>query len=129
MAHRSKLGAISIDVPAATSAAAAAFWSAALGRTTREGTHHDEFRVVEGGPFPEVMGLIQAVGDPAPRVHLDLHTDDVEAEVARLVELGATETARFDGWVVLADPGGLPFCVCGVPPDAQELDGAAAYGD
>jgi Glyoxalase-like domain len=43
-------------------------------------------------------------------VHLDFSTDDVEAEVARLVELGATETGRNSfsdfGWVVLADSDG-----------------------
>jgi hypothetical protein len=48
-------------------------------------------------------------------VHLDFSTDDVEAEVARLVELGATETGRHSfgdfGWVVLADPDGNAFCV------------------
>jgi predicted enzyme related to lactoylglutathione lyase len=58
------------------------------------------------------------VEDPTPgknRVHVDFSTDDVEAEVARLVELGATETARNSfgdlGWVVLADPDGNAFCV------------------
>ena len=48
-------------------------------------------------------------------MHLDFSTDDVEAEVARLVELGATETGRNSfgdfGWVVLADPEGNAFCV------------------
>ncbi len=49
------------------------------------------------------------------RVHIDFSTADVEAEVKRLVELGASETGRgnfgdFD-WVVLADPDGNAFCV------------------
>jgi predicted enzyme related to lactoylglutathione lyase len=68
---------------------------------------------------PEGPGLaFQQVQDPTPgknKVHLDFSTDDVEAEVARLVELGATETGRnsfgdFE-WVVLADPDGNAFCV------------------
>lgn len=51
-------------------------------------------------------------------MHLDLHTADKDAEVARLVGLGARETGRhsfgedFD-WVVLADPEGNAFCVAG----------------
>ncbi|GAA2540012.1 VOC family protein [Mycolicibacterium diernhoferi] len=61
----------------------------------------------------------QRVPDPTPgknKVHVDLHAEDKEAEVARLVGLGATETARnsfgpeFE-WVVLADPEGNAFCV------------------
>jgi hypothetical protein len=68
----------------------------------------------DGGP-----GLgFQRVDDPTPgknRVHLDLGARDAEAEVKRLVELGATEAGRHSmgdfGWVVLADPDGNAFCV------------------
>ncbi len=67
-----------------------------------------------GGP-----GLgFQKVDDPTPgknRVHLDFGSRDTEAEVRRLVELGATETGRHSmgdfGWVVLADPDGNAFCL------------------
>jgi predicted enzyme related to lactoylglutathione lyase len=59
------------------------------------------------------------VPDPTPgknRVHLDFASADVEAEVARLVALGATETGRHSfgeefRWVVLADPAGNAFCI------------------
>jgi predicted enzyme related to lactoylglutathione lyase len=59
----------------------------------------------------------QQVADPTPgknKVHLDFSTDDVEAEVARLVGLGATRVdvgQRDVDWVVLADPEGNEFCV------------------
>lgn len=61
----------------------------------------------------------QRVEDPTPgknRVHVDFSAADPEAEVARLVSLGATETGRHDfgaefRWVVLADPDGNAFCV------------------
>ncbi len=48
------------------------------------------------------------------RLHIDLRPDDRDAEVERLVKLGAT---RIDvgqdnvSWVVLADPEGNEFCV------------------
>jgi hypothetical protein len=45
------------------------------------------------------------------RVHLDLRAADVDAEVRRLVELGARELARQDEWVNLADPEGNEFDV------------------
>ncbi|MGX9788171.1 VOC family protein [Mycobacterium sp. MMS18-G62] len=70
-----------------------------------------------GGP-----GLaFQKVGDPTPgknRVHIDFAAADMEAEVKRLVDLGATETGRGEAgpdfqWVVLADPDGNAFCVAG----------------
>lgn len=70
---------------------------------------------VPGGPQ---LGF-QHVEDPTPgknRVHVDFSTADLEAEVQRLVGLGATETARHDfddefHWVVLDDPDGNAFCV------------------
>ena len=45
------------------------------------------------------------------RVHLDLRAAVVEEEAARLVQLGATEIARLDGWITLADPEGNEFDV------------------
>lgn len=68
---------------------------------------------------PEGPGLaFQKVDDPTPgknRVHIDFSAADMEAEVKRLVELGASETGRGSfgdfGWVVLADPDGNAFCV------------------
>lgn len=63
----------------------------------------------------------QRVPDPTPgknKVHLDFHAGDREAEVARLVGLGASEQGRHSfgdefSWVVLADPEGNLFCLAG----------------
>ena len=60
----------------------------------------------------------------APRVHVDIHTDDVDAEVARLTALGASQVDRLTDWAVMRDPAGLPFCVVKAPPG--ELDDGAA---
>lgn len=79
---------------------------------------------------PEFVGLtepaslahvgLQDVGDAPAAVHLDIETDDVDAEVARLVALGATEKFRHRSWVVMNDPAGIAFCV--TPPDSDEFD-------
>jgi Glyoxalase-like domain len=45
------------------------------------------------------------------RVHLDLLTDDPDAEVRRLIDLGARVLAEHDSFLVLADPEGNEFCV------------------
>jgi predicted enzyme related to lactoylglutathione lyase len=126
--HRSTLGAFSIDVPTADMERSTAFWSATLSRPSRVGTQHPEFRVLEGR-VAGLEGIIQDVGSTPARVHLDVHTDDVSAEVARLVDLGATEVARHGVWVVLEDPSGMEFCVCPVAADDPVLDGAPSYGD
>ncbi len=45
------------------------------------------------------------------RVHLDIESDDVEAEVARLEALGAKRVAKVKTWWVLEAPTGQRFCI------------------
>jgi hypothetical protein len=45
------------------------------------------------------------------RLHVDLRADDRQAEVTRLVNLGATVLAVYDRWTTLADPEGNEFCL------------------
>ena len=49
--------------------------------------------------------------DHESRVHLDIETDDVEAEVRRLEALGAKRVAAIEAWVVMEAPTGQRFCV------------------
>ena len=86
------------------------WWSTALGGKVVP-VVPGEFLVLapESGPR---LGF-QRVAEPTPgkaRIHLDFSTRDVEAEVARLVALGATETERDSfgelGWVVPEEPDG-----------------------
>lgn len=66
----------------------------------------------------------QRVDRPTPgknRLHLDLLASDLDAEVDRLVALGAVENGRHSvpggfRWVVLADPDGNAFCVAAPRP-------------
>ncbi len=99
-----------VDVPKAEHQRAVTFWSAALGR---DGKTYDKFPeyVVFGEATPGVEFMVQSTGDDTPRVHLDIETDDVEAEVKRLEGLGAIEIERHHSWVVMKDPAGTVFCV------------------
>ncbi|GAA3305398.1 hypothetical protein GCM10020218_106910 [Dactylosporangium vinaceum] len=102
--------AISIDVPRADHDATVAFWSGALGAPLERVGQYPEF---SGAKLPDhdMIVLAQRLGDGPARVHLDFHTDDVDAEVARLERLGATRLERAGNWQVMRDPAGLVFCV------------------
>ncbi|HEU5035199.1 MAG TPA: VOC family protein [Mycobacteriales bacterium] len=113
MTHRSRLTSVLVDVPSAEHAVAVGFWSAALGRDGKTSDQFPEY-VSFGEVTPGVEFMVQATGDPAPRIHLDIETDDVEAEVARLTALGAAEIERHHSWVVMRDPVGTVFCVVSV---------------
>uniref|UniRef100_UPI0037841EF3 VOC family protein n=1 Tax=Rudaea sp. TaxID=2136325 RepID=UPI0037841EF3 len=47
----------------------------------------------------------------AGHIHLDIETDDLDAEVARLEALGATRIAFVKRWWVMQAPTGHRFCV------------------
>ncbi len=89
---------------------ALAFWTAALDVEPRRGTHFPEYHVLERGAFHGVV-LVQKLGEGPSRVHLDIETDDVAAEVGRLVRAGAAVVEAFEHWTVLRDPAGVLFCV------------------
>ncbi len=92
------------------------WWSEAVGGSVQP-VMPGEFVVVSCAEGPR-LGF-QRVDDPTPgknRLHIDFSAADVDAEVSRLVALGASETGRHDfgsdfSWVVLADPAGNAFCV------------------
>jgi predicted enzyme related to lactoylglutathione lyase len=127
MAHYSRLNMIVIDVPAADHDGEVEFWSAALGQQLKQGEHFPEYHGV--ALHGEAFGLlIQRLGQGPARVHLDVHTDDLEAEVARLEALGAGKVEFVHAWWILRDPAGLLFCV--VPePDGSLNDTNAQRWD
>jgi predicted enzyme related to lactoylglutathione lyase len=120
MAHRSRLGCIVIDCPTGDLGPATAFWSAALGV---EGKVDDDGKyavLADRAGHPRV--LIQAV-DHAARVHLDIETDDREAEAERLEALGATRIGPVKEWIVMEAPTGHRFCI--VEPQRADFPGTA----
>lgn len=109
--HRSRLGGFIIDCRTDDLDSAAAFWSGALGlpRRTSDKSEDVGYALLKNGPG----GLhieVQQVDHPS-RVHLDIETDDVEAEVRRLEALGARRVKQVRDWWVLEAPTGQRFCV------------------
>ncbi|WP_422040585.1 VOC family protein [Roseibium sp.] len=107
--HKSRLGDLVIDCEGGDIDEHAAFWAQALGRTLEDAPKNPRYRRLFGKDG-EIGILLQAVEHPA-RVHLDIETDNPEAEVARLEKLGAKIVRRFDSWVVMEATSGHRFCV------------------
>jgi catechol 2,3-dioxygenase-like lactoylglutathione lyase family enzyme len=115
--HRSRLAVILVD-HADGHDEAVRFWSGALGAEPE--TSADEPEYTSLGEAGHLSFALQRLGPGTPsRVHLDFETDDVRAEVARLVELGATVDDDRGDYVILRDPGGLLLCVLPVQDAAR----------
>ena len=123
--HRSRVCHFVIDVPDLDQGVA--FWAAALGaaeqRVPERSRHiYRKLRLPDSG----IRILLQLTADEKvakERMHLDLETDDVEAEVQRLEALGAKrwdlqDERGFRFWV-LRDPWDNEFCV--LQPEFPEL--------
>jgi predicted enzyme related to lactoylglutathione lyase len=104
-----------VVVDAEDPARLARWWAEALGYEIV----HEAPDEVEIRRTPETLPGV--LFTPAPeaktvknRLHIDLRPDDQEAEVERLVDMGARPVdigQRDVSWVVLADPEGNEFCV------------------
>ena len=109
--HRSRLAGFIIDCETDDLEAAAGFWGKALGyKTSRTDDPEDQnYILLETGPNGMHVE-VQQVQHPS-RLHLDIEADDIEAEVARLEELGAKRVAQVKSWWVMEAPTGHRFCV------------------
>ena len=108
--HKSRLCSIVIDCKDGDIDAAARFWAGAFGKKIGEKDEGGKYvELVTGADEPII--LIQQV-EHESRVHLDIESDDMDAEVARLEALGAKRLAFVRGrWWVLEAPTGQRFCV------------------
>ena len=109
--HHSRLCALLIDCKTSALDEAAHFWAEALGRpvdTKHPGTRGN-YRMLETPPG-EPLVQIQRVAHES-RVHIDIETDNIPAEVARLEKLGAKVVDRLERWVVMQAPTGQRFCL------------------
>lgn len=102
----------------------ARFWAAVLGFEVQEVTAEFASIIDPAGRGPRCcFQRADTAKMGKNRVHLDLHTSDMESEVARIVALGATLVGRReDGgvvWTVMLDIEGNEFCVQSPPPGSQ----------
>ena len=120
--HRSRINGILIDCNTDDIDAAARFWAEALGRPVdpdHPGTRGN-YRML-ATPEGEISVQIQRVEHDS-RIHLDIETDDIPAEVERLQKLGATIDKQMERWVVMRAPSGQRFCVVRVQRDGFSND-------
>jgi hypothetical protein len=108
--HRSRLGNIVIDCQTDDLLSEAQFWSAALGYPLPQDLDAASNFIQLVTPAGDVQIIIQRVRHEA-RAHLDIETDSIDSEVARLERLGATVVSRNNGWVVMQATTGHRFCV------------------
>ena len=117
--NRSRVCQVCIDAPPSLHAAECEFWAAATGWRERDSPYDPEFASLLPPESSPVQFLLQRLDDDggAVRAHIDLGCDDIDAEAARLVDLGATVVAREEEWIVLRDPAGQEFCATERKPD------------
>ena len=110
--HHSRLCTLVFDCEGDDLRKAAAFWSAALGKPIANMDVDGDGKYVElETADDEPLMLLQKVDHPS-RVHLDIETDDQEAEALRLEKLGAKRIAYVRGrWWVMEAPSGHRFCI------------------
>jgi Glyoxalase-like domain len=121
--HRSRMSTLLIDAPQDQAAASAAFWTAALGVGSHHPAGEPQFTSLHGG-VPGLQLAVQAVDD-APRYHVDIETDDVPAENARLEALGAVEVSSWLDCHTFRVPGGHLLCVIPLHSDPETFAAAA----
>jgi Glyoxalase-like domain len=118
--HRSRLVQLCVDVPHDRYESEVDFWRAATGWADEEVSGPEFHRLVHRSESPLQL-LLQRLGrddsGTHARAHLDLGSNDLQAEVSRLEALGARVLSPDDGFIVLRDPVGLPFCVTSNDPD------------
>ena len=109
--HKSRLGGLIIDCETEDLDGAAEFWGKALGYETETSVKPEDKNYVLLKTEPDEPHLeVQQVTHPS-RVHIDIETDDIDAEVERLEMLGARRIGKVRDWWVMEAPTGHRFCV------------------
>ncbi|MFT5221623.1 MAG: putative enzyme related to lactoylglutathione lyase [Planctomycetota bacterium] len=110
--HKSRLGTVIIDCKTDDLCREADFWAAALGNNAPS-RHDPEGRYIDIPSNPDdPQVILQRVEHPS-RIHIDIETDDIEAEVDRLKVLGAEVVEIMERWTVMEAPSKHRFCVIG----------------
>jgi predicted enzyme related to lactoylglutathione lyase len=109
--HRSRLAGFILDCRTDNLEQAAQFWSAALGVPLKPAAEEASpiYRQLLTSPN-DLHVEVQKV-EHESRVHIDIETDDIHAEVRRLEALGAKRVASVETWCVMQAPTGQKFCI------------------
>lgn len=110
--HHSRLCNLVIDCRTGSLDEATEFWSKALGKPVVTYDQDGDGKYAELATMDDELSiLVQRVGHDS-RVHLDIETDNLDAEVERLEKLGAKRPDFLHGrWWVMQAPSGHRFCV------------------
>lgn len=120
--HRSRIGVVLIDHADDHHDESLAFWAGVQG-----------VRPVVDGAYASVGEVgsanleVQRLEDGPSRIHLDIESDDIPAEVARLKDLGGTVVDDRGDYVIMSDPGGLVFCVVGIQTGDRFVEDALEW--
>jgi predicted enzyme related to lactoylglutathione lyase len=109
--HKSKLAGFIIDCRTDDLDGAAEFWSGALGMPVRELPADEAALYKRLEDSAHGLNIEVQKVQHASRVHLDIETDDIEAEIRRLEDLGAKRIQAIHTWWVMEAPTGQRFCV------------------
>jgi predicted enzyme related to lactoylglutathione lyase len=107
--HKSRLSTFVIDCRTNDMDAATTFWSAALGRSAKIMDDDPGYRELSGTREEPLLGLQKV--EHESRIHLDIESDDLEAEAKRLEALGAKRIGFVKRWWVMEAPTGQRFCI------------------
>jgi predicted enzyme related to lactoylglutathione lyase len=122
--HHSRLAGFIIDCLGSDLSGYADFWSGALGLKVlgEDGSKYIRLDGAKHGLTIEVQTV-----EHESRVHLDLETDDIDAEVARLEKLGAVQVNPAPRWTVMQAPSGQRFCVVKARENIEQLPGTTRW--
>jgi hypothetical protein len=121
--HRSRLAGFIIDCQNADLPQAASFWGAALGMSA---TDNEGAYIKLDASARDLSIEVQTVAHES-RLHLDIESDDVEAEAQRLEKLGAKRVGQVRTWIVLEAPTGQRFCVITAKRSLENAPGAQLW--
>ncbi len=114
---------IGLSIDCADPPAVARFWSEVLGRPVSPGASGDDAAIDATAPDSGPRLTFHKVPEPKTvknRLHLDLRTNDFQAETERLVSLGATRIREIEKptvrWTTFADPEGNEFDLVSFQP-------------
>jgi hypothetical protein len=110
--NRSQVDQICLDIPPERYDVEVGFWRALTGWELDPGVSREFARLEPPDSMP-LRWLVQRLDDEGGDVdaHLDLSSDDRDAEAVRHVALGASVVRRHEDWTVMTDPVGTTYCI------------------